>query len=56
MRDSAERGAKVLQQMKVRPAIGAEGYQLSIDDRVIGKILQAARYVRLPTIGQRLLR
>ncbi len=32
------RGAKVLQQMKVRPAIGTEGHQLSINHGVIRKI------------------
>jgi hypothetical protein len=31
--------AEVLQQMKVRPPIGTEGHQLSINHRVIRKIL-----------------
>jgi hypothetical protein len=34
-------GANVLQPIKIRPAVGAEGYQLSIDDRLIRKICKA---------------
>jgi hypothetical protein len=44
------RGAIVLQQMKFRPAVGAEGYQLPIDDRLIRKILQGRRNVRKPLV------
>jgi hypothetical protein len=36
--------------MKVRPAVGAEGYQLTIDDCLIGKVLQGRRNVREPLV------
>jgi hypothetical protein len=31
-------GAKVLQQMKIRPAVGAESYHLPVDDRLTRKM------------------
>jgi hypothetical protein len=37
------RGAEVLEKIEVRPAIGAKGYQLSVDHRFIRKILQCGR-------------
>ncbi|HET6217165.1 MAG TPA: hypothetical protein VFE27_09140 [Acidobacteriaceae bacterium] len=43
-------GAKVLQHIKTRPSVGAEGYQLSIDNRLIREILQGRRNVREPLV------
>ena len=48
--DARLRGAKVLQEMEVRPAVGAEGYQFSVDHRVVGKMLQGRRDVREPLV------
>jgi len=39
-------GAKVLQQMKIRPAAGAQGYHLFVDDRLIRQMLALRRDVR----------
>ena len=43
MRDSAERKSAT---DGIRPAIGAQGYQLSVDDRVIREMVERCRDVR----------
>ena len=48
MRDSAER--KFCSRLKVRPAVGAEGDQLSVDHRLLRKILEGRRNVREPLV------
>ena len=39
------RGAKVLEEIEIRPAIWTKRYQLSVDHRTVRKIFQCRRYV-----------
>jgi hypothetical protein len=43
-------GAKALEKIEVRPSIGTQGHQLSVDDRVIREILQGGRNVVKPLV------
>ena len=42
-------GAKILQKIEVGPAVGAKGYQFSVDDCVIREIFQGLRDVVEPS-------
>jgi hypothetical protein len=43
-------GAKVLEKIEVRPSIGTNGHQLSVDDRVIREGLQCGRDKAKPLV------